>query len=135
MQHWLMKTEPEAFSWQDLIRNKKTLWDGVRNYQARNNMMAMKVGDKVLIYHSVSEKCVVGIATVSKEYFPDATAEDKRWVVVEIVPDKALDNPVYLEQIKNTKELSEIKLIKQSRLSVMPLTQKEYQTILKLGKI
>lgn len=135
MQHWLMKTEPEAFSWQDLLKSKRTLWDGVRNYQARNNMKAMKIGDKVLIYHSVSEKCVVGIAIVSKEYFPDATTDDKRWVVVEIIPYKTLNKPVYLEQIKNNKELSEIKLIKQSRLSVMPLTQKEYNTIIKLSEI
>jgi len=130
-----MKTEPEAFSWQNLQKNKKTLWDGVRNYQARNNMMAMKIGDKVLIYHSVSEKCVVGIATVSKEYFPDATTDDKRWVVVEIIPYKTLNKPVYLEQIKKSKELSEVKLIKQSRLSVMPLTQKEFNAIIKLSEI
>lgn len=135
MQHWLMKTEPEAFSWQDLLKSKRTLWDGVRNYQARNNMKAMKIGDKVLIYHSVSEKCVVGIAIVSKEYFPDATTDDKRWVVVEIIPYKTLNKPVYLEQIKNNKELSEIKLIKQSRLSVMPLTQKEFNAIIKLSEI
>lgn len=133
MNYWLMKTEPETFSWQDLVKQKKTIWDGVRNYQARNNMMAMKKGDKVLIYHSVSDKCVVGIAVVSKEFFPDPTTDDKRWVAVELVPDKPLKKTISLEQIKNTKELAEMKLIKQSRLSVMPVTKAEFNKILSLG--
>lgn len=128
-----MKTEPETFSWQDLAKQKRTLWDGVRNYQARNNMMAMKKGDKVLIYHSVSDKCVVGIAVVSKEFFPDPTTDDKHWVAVELIPDKPLKKTISLEQIKSTKELAEMKLIKQSRLSVMPVTKAEFNKIISLG--
>ncbi|NUM51229.1 MAG: EVE domain-containing protein [Flavobacteriales bacterium] len=133
MNYWLMKTEPETFSWQDLAKQKRTLWDGVRNYQARNNMMAMKKGDKVLIYHSVSDKCVVGIAVVSKEFFPDPTTDDKHWVAVELIPDKPLKKTISLEQIKSTKELAEMKLIKQSRLSVMPVTKAEFNKIISLG--
>lgn len=128
-----MKTEPETFSWQDLVKQKRTIWDGVRNYQARNNMMAMKKGDKVLIYHSVSDKCVVGIAVVNKEFFSDPTTDDKRWVAVELVPDKPLKKTISLEQIKSTKELAKMKLIKQSRLSVMPVSKLEFNKILELG--
>ncbi|MBS4013052.1 MAG: EVE domain-containing protein [Bacteroidetes bacterium] len=135
MNYWLVKSEPNAFSWQQFVADGKTIWDGVRNYQARNNLMEMKKDDLVLFYHSVSEKQVVGIAKVSREHFPDPTIEDKRWVVVEMVPNKELAKPVSLEQIKNEKKLSELALVKQSRLSVMPLTKEQFDLIVGLGKV
>lgn len=132
MKYWLVKQEPEAYSFDDLIKDGKTDWTGVRNFQARNNLRAMKKGDKVLFYHSVSEKAVVGIAQVSREEFTDPT--DEKWVAVEIAPLEKFAKTVSLEQIKNEKMLENIALIKQSRLSVMPLTKKEFDTILKLTK-
>ena len=132
MKYWLVKQEPEKYSFDDLLRDKKTIWDGVRNYQARNNLRDMKKGDKVLFYHSVLEKSVVGIAEVSKENFPDPS--DENWLVVEIKPSEKFANPVTLEQIKAEKTLENIALIKQSRLSVMPLTKKEFDVILKMSK-
>lgn len=131
MKYWLVKQEPEKYSFDDLVKDKKTIWDGVRNYQARNNLRDMKTGDQVLFYHSVSEKSVVGIAEVSKENFADPT--DENWFVVEIKPIEKFANPVTLEQIKGEKTLENIALIKQSRLSVMPLTKKEFEKILKLA--
>lgn len=132
MNFWLVKQEPEAYSFDDLIKDGKTDWTGVRNFQARNNLRAMKKGDKVLFYHSVSEKAVVGIAQVSREEFTDPT--DEKWIAVEIAPLEKFAKAVSLEQIKNEKTLENIALIKQSRLSVMPLTKKEFDTILKLTK-
>lgn len=132
MKYWLVKQEPEKYSFDDLLKDKKTIWDGVRNYQARNNLRDMKTGDRVLFYHSVSEKSVVGIAEVSKENFADPT--DDKWLVVEIKAVEKLANPVTLEQIKTQKTLENIALIKQSRLSVMPLSKAEYNLILKLAK-
>ncbi len=132
MKYWLVKQEPEAYSFDDLIKDGKTDWTGVRNYQARNNLREMKKGDKVLFYHSISEKSVVGIAQVSKEEFTDPT--DEKWIAVEISPIEKLQKPVTLEQIKAEKKLENIALIKQSRLSVMPLTKVEYDAILKLAK-
>lgn len=132
MNYWLVKQEPEKYSFDNLVRDKKTIWDGVRNYQARNNLREMKKGDKVLFYHSVSEKSVVGLAEVSKENFPDPA--DENWLVVEIKPLEKFSKPVTLEQIKNEKTLENIALIKQSRLSVMSLTKKEFETILKLSR-
>lgn len=134
MKHWLVKQEPEAYSWQDLLRDKKTSWDGVRNYQARNNLQAMKKGDQVLVYHSVRPREVVGIAEVTREAFPDATADDPRWIAVELAPVKTLRRPVSLDQIKETPGLEEIALIRQSRLSVMPLKPAEFDRIVKLGR-
>lgn len=131
MKYWLVKQEPEAYSFDDLIKDGSTDWTGVRNYQARNNLRAMKNGDKILFYHSVSEKAVVGIAEVSREEFIDPT--DEKWIAVEIKPIEKLQNPVTLEQIKAEKTLENIALIKQSRLSVMPLTKAEYDAILKLA--
>ncbi len=133
MNYWLVKSEPGTFSWQDLLKDKKTLWDGVRNYQARNNLKAMKLGDLVLMYHSVNEKQVMGICKVTKEHFPDPTSDDDRWVVVELVPVSELNIPVTLEVIKSNPKLSNIPLIKQSRLSVMPLTRDDFDTIVELG--
>jgi predicted RNA-binding protein with PUA-like domain len=130
MNYWLVKQEPEAYSFDDLIKDGKTDWSGVRNYQARNNLRAMKTGDKVLFYHSVSEKSVVGLAEVSRTEFPDPL--DEKWIAVEIKPIEKLAKPVSLEQIKAEKSLENVALIKHSRLSVMPLAKKEFETILKM---
>jgi predicted RNA-binding protein with PUA-like domain len=132
MNYWLVKQEPESYSFDDLIRDGKTDWTGVRNYQARNNLRAMKTGDQVLFYHSVSEKSVVGLAEVSRAEFPDPT--DEKWIAVEIKPLEKLSKPVSLEQIKTDNSLENIPLIKHSRLSVMPLAKTEFETIVKLGK-
>lgn len=132
MNYWLIKQEPEKYSFDDLLKDKKTIWDGVRNYQARNNLQAMKRGDKILFYHSVSEKSVVGLVEVSKENFPDPT--DEKWIAVEIEPVEKFEKPVTLDEIKAEKSLENIALIKQSRLSVMPLTKKEFEIIVKLSK-
>ena len=122
MNYWLVKQEPEKYSFDDLVKDKKTVWDGVRNYQARNNLRDMKTGDQVLFYHSVSEKSVVGLAEVSRENFPDPS--DEKWLAVEIKAVEKFAKPVTLDEIKNEKTLENIALIKQSRLSVMPLTRK-----------
>ena len=131
MNYWLVKQEPEAYSFDNLIKDGATDWTGVRNFQARNNLRAMSLGDKVLFYHSVSEKSVVGLAEVSREEFPDPT--DEKWIAVEIKPLEKLAKPVSLEQIKAEKSLENIPLIKHSRLSVTPLTEMEYETILKIN--
>ena len=131
MNFWLVKQEPEAYSFDDFVKDGKTDWTGVRNYQARNNLRAMKMDDKVLFYHSVSEKSVVGIAEVSREEFTDPT--DEKWIAVEIKPLEKFAKPVTLEQIKNEKSLENLALIKQSRLSVMPLTKKEFEMILEMS--
>lgn len=133
-QYWLVKQEPEAYSWNTLVQDGSTDWTGIRNFQARNNLRAMKKGDLVLFYHSVSEKAVVGIAKVNKEAYPDATAEEGDWSAVDLAPLKSMKEPVSLESIKKDKILSEIPLIKQSRLSVMPLTKGHFDRILKLGR-
>lgn len=132
MKYWLVKQEPEAYSFDDLLKDGATDWTGVRNFQARNNLRDMKKGDRVLFYHSVSEKAVVGLAEVSKQEFADPT--DEKWIAVEIRPVEKYAKPVTLEQIKGQKALENIALIKQSRLSVMPLTKKEFDTIVKLTK-
>lgn len=134
MNYWLMKTEPGAFSWQDLVRDGQACWDGVRNYQARNNMKAMKKGDQVLIYHSVNEKTVTGIATVSKEAYQDPTTPDDRWVAVDVKPLNALKSPISLKEIKNNIALSDIPLVKHSRLSVMPLNEKAFNIIIAMSE-
>ncbi|MBC8283847.1 MAG: EVE domain-containing protein [Nitrospinae bacterium] len=130
---WIIKQEPSKYSWEQFIKDGSTYWDGVRNYQARNNLIAMKKGDLVLFYHSVIGKEIVGIAKVTRESYPDPTTDDERWVVVDLKPIKAFKVPVTLEEIKAQKELSEIALIKQARLSVMTITKKEFQFLLKLG--
>ena len=134
MQYWLVKQEPEKYPWAQFVKDKGTYWDGVRNYQARNNLRAMKEGDLVLYYHSVSEKAVVGIASVTTEAYPDPTAKEGDWSVVDLKPLKAITEPVTLDQIKTDPKLSEIALIKQSRLSVMSLRVAEFKRILMLGK-
>jgi predicted RNA-binding protein with PUA-like domain len=130
---WLVKQEPEAYSWSDFLKDGRTTWSGVRNFQARNNLRAMKKGDPVLFYHSVSEKQVVGIARVEKEHYPDPTAEDGDWSAVDLVPAKALAKPVTLEAIKVDTVLKGIPLVRNSRLSVSPLTEEQFKQVLKLG--
>lgn len=132
-QYWLVKSEPEAYSWDDLVRDKRTAWTGVRNYAARLHLKAMRVGDEVLFYHSVEEKSIVGVARVSKTAFPDTTADEEGWVAVELTPLKPLSKPVTLAQIKAEKSLQEIGLVRQGRLSVMPLKPAEFDRIMKLG--
>ena len=134
MHYWLVKQEPEKYPWAQFVKDKGTYWDGVRNYQARNNLRGMKEGDLVLYYHSVSEKAVVGIASVTTEAYPDPTAKEGDWSVVDLKPLKAITEPVTLDQIKADPKLSEIALIKQSRLSVMSLRVAEFKRILMPGK-
>lgn len=134
-QYWLVKQEPEKYSWADFKRDRTTDWDGVRNYQARNNLQAMRKGDQVLFYASVSDKEVQGVATVQKTAYPDPTTEDERWVAVKLKAGKTFPSPVTLAQIKAESKLANIALIKQSRLSVLPLTKVEFDRILKLGGV
>lgn len=134
MQYWLVKSEPSAYAWADLVRDGRTAWTGVRNYTARNNLRAMRVGDEVFFYHSVEEKSVVGLARVTKTAFPDPTTEEDAWVAVELAPVKALAKPVTLAQIKAETTLRDIALVRQGRLSVMPLKPAEAALIKKLGK-
>lgn len=134
MNYWMVKQEPDSYSWDDFIKDGKTDWTGVRNYQARNNLRDMKVGDKVLFYHSNIGKEVVGIAKVTKAAFPDPTADDDKWVAVELSPVKPLKKPVGLGQMKENLALSELKLIRQSQLSVMPVTKDEFEEILSMAR-
>ncbi|HOY48534.1 MAG TPA: EVE domain-containing protein [Flavobacteriales bacterium] len=133
MNYWLVKSEPVKYAWSKFVKDKNTVWDGVRNYQARNNLQAMKLGDLVLFYHSNEGMNVVGIAKVVKEAYNDPTTDDLRWFVVELAPVEALKKPVSLEQMKSDEKLANIGLIRQSRLSVMPLTNIEFDRILELG--
>lgn len=132
MSYWMVKQEPEAYSFDDFLKDGKTDWTGVRNFQARNNLKAMRKGDEVLFYHSVSEKMVVGLAKVSKESFPDPTDGD--WIAVELKPVEKFKKPLSLSEIKEDTILKETPLIKQSRLSVMPLSKKEFDRFIKLTK-
>jgi len=132
--YWLVKQEPEKYPWEQLLKDKQTLWDGVRNYQARNNLRAMSQGDLVFFYRSVTDPAVQGVCEVVKEHYPDPTAKDGDWSVVDLKAVKTLKRCVSLKEIKAIQSLSEIALIKQSRLSVMPLRKKEYDTILKLSE-
>jgi len=134
-QYWLVKQEPESYSWDDFVKEDGTQWSGIRNFQARNNLRAMKKGDRVFFYHSVSEKRVVGVAVVTREHFPDPTAREGDWSAVELKPFKALQDPVGLEQIKADPELREMPLIRHTRLSTMPLTGAQAKRLLALGGI
>ena len=134
MQYWLVKQEPEDYSWASLERDRRTAWSGVRNFQARNNLRAMKRGDLVFFYHSVSEKQVVGVAKVAREAYPDPTASEGDWSCVDLVPEKPLTKPVGLDVIRGDQQLKEMKLVKQSRLSVLPLTKAQFDRVLKLGE-
>ncbi len=131
--YWLMKSEPDAFSWSDLVRDGSTLWDGVRNYQARNHLRSMRAGDHALLYHSISDKAVVGIMEVRAEAQPDPTALSGDWSVVTVVPLRPLKAPVTLASLKSDPALADLPLIRQNRLSVMPLTPDHYRHILSLG--
>jgi predicted RNA-binding protein with PUA-like domain len=130
---WMVKQEPETYSWDDFVRDGKTDWSGVRNFQARNNLRNMKVGDRVLFYHSGTGKCVVGIAEVAKAAYPDPTANDPQWVAVDLKPVKPLKAEVPLAAIRYNPKLSNLPLIRQSQLSVMPLTKDEFDVIVKMG--
>ena len=134
MNYWLVKSEPNTYSWDDLVKEGTTTWDGVRNYQARNNLKAMKKGDPVLYYHSNIGKEVVGVAKVIKEFYQDPTTDDDRWVVVDIEPVSKFKTPVTLADIKATKSLQKVPLVTHSRLSVMPVAKKDFDTIIKMGK-
>ncbi len=134
MNYWLVKQEPSAYSWDDFVRDGKTLWTGVRNFQARNHLRAMKVKDRVLFYHSVTGKSVVGEAEVFRTAFPDPTATEGDWSCVELKPRKPFRRAVTLDEIKAEPKLREIGLLRQSRLSVMPLTSAEYELITSLGQ-
>ncbi|GAB2983035.1 EVE domain-containing protein [Mucilaginibacter puniceus] len=133
MQHWLVKSEPVKYSWEKFNKDGRTFWDGVRNYQARNNLREMKTGDLVLFYHSNDGKEVVGIAKVVKEAYQDPTTDDKNWVVVDLSPVETLKNPVTLETIKADERLKDVGLVRQGRLSVMALKREEFDRIVELG--
>jgi len=130
--YWLVKSEPDAYSWSDLVKEKKTSWTGVRNFKARNNLRSMRVGDEVLFYHSVTDKAVVGIAKVVRVAYPDRTAKEGDWSTVDLAPVKQLRHPVSLEQIKAAPRLKNISLVRQSRLSVHALASAEFREIVKL---
>lgn len=132
--HWLVKQEPTAYSFDRLVRDGRTTWDGVRNFQARNNLAAMKKGDRVLFYHSVKEQAVVGVCEVVREAYPDPTAKEDGWVAVDVAPVRKLVRPVPLAEIKADEALGDIPLVRQSRLSVMPLTKVAFDRIVTLGK-
>ena len=133
MNYWLLKSEPGTWSWDDQSKVKKEMWDGVRNYQARNNLMKMKKGDLCFFYHSVNEKKIVGIVEVVKEHYPDPTDITNKFVVVDIKAKKKLKNSVSLKEIKSQEQLSHLALIKQSRLSVMPIDKKSWDIINKMA--
>jgi predicted RNA-binding protein with PUA-like domain len=130
---WIVKQEPETYSWDDFVKDGRTDWSGVRNYQARNNLKSMKVGDRVLFYHSGKGKEVVGLAEVVKSAYADPTADDPQWVAVDLKPVKPLATPVPLASIRYDKRLSQLPLIRQSQLSVMSLTKDEFDVILSMG--
>lgn len=133
MNYWLVKSEPESYSWDTFVNDKRTAWTGVRNFQARNNLRAMKRGDLVLFYHSVVGKEIVGIARVEKEAYTDPTAKEGDWSCVDLVPVKAITKPVTLEQIKGDKKLATMQLLRLSRISVTAVTADEFKHLLTLG--
>ena len=134
MNYWLVKQEPESYSFADFQKEGKTDWTGVRNYTARNNLKAMKTGDKVFYYHSGGEKAVVGMAKVTKTFFPDPTADDDAWVAVELEAGKPVKNPVTLAAIKANPKLANMQLVKLSRLSVTPVSKDEFDEIVAMSK-
>jgi len=133
MQYWLVKQEPEDYSWTDFMKDGRTAWSGVRSFAARKNLRAMKKGDFVLFYHSGTGKEVVGIAKVEREFYPDPTAAEGDWSSVDLVPATALRTSVLLETIKKDQALKSMPLVRQARLSVMPVTHDQFQRLLKLG--
>ena len=133
MNYWLIKTEPNTYSWEDLLKDKRTFWDGVRNYQARNNLKEMELGDLCLYYHSVKEKAVVGTAKVVKTFYQDPSTEDDRWVAVDVEAEISLKKSVTLEMVKNEPDLAQMVLVNNSRLSVQPVRKEEFDKIIALG--
>jgi predicted RNA-binding protein with PUA-like domain len=133
MAHWLVKSEPDAYSWQQLVKDKETSWDGVRNYAARLHLRNMKKGDEVFYYHSNEGTDIVGIAKVSKEFYQDPTTDDDRWVSVQLKPVKALKKSVTLTDIKANKKLQNMALVRIGRLSVQPVTDEEWDIVLEMG--
>ena len=133
MNYWLVKSEPETYSWDTFVKEKGAAWTGVRNFQARNNLRAMKKGDLVLFYHSVSDKQAVGLARVNKEAYADPTAKEGDWSCVDLVPGKPLAKPVTLDQIKADKILADMPLLKNSRLSVQPVSRAQFERVLSLA--
>jgi predicted RNA-binding protein with PUA-like domain len=132
--HWLVKSEPSAYSWANLVADGKTAWTGVRNFTARNNLRAMRKGDAVLFYHSVTDKAVVGIAKVVREAFSDPTAKEGDWSAVDLAPEKALVRAVTLDQIKRNSKLKGMALLRLSRLSVQPVTTGQFDEIVRMGQ-
>ena len=130
MKYWLVKSEPYKYSWQMMVKDKTTYWDGVRNYQARNNLKSMKKGDKVLFYHSNEGKEIVGLTKVIKEFYQDPTTDDDKWVVVDLKAVKTLRRAISLKEIKSDNKLKDISLIKQSRLSVMEIKKEHFEYII-----
>jgi predicted RNA-binding protein with PUA-like domain len=135
MAHWLVKSEPSSYSWEQLVKDKQTRWDGIRNYAARNHLKAMKKNDDVLFYHSNEGLDIVGIAKVAKEFYQDPTTDDTNWVAVDLKPLRKLKNPVSLDQIKADPRLSSMALVKIGRLSVQPVTEDEWNVIMELEKL
>ena len=133
MSFWLVKSEPNVYSWDQLVKEKQTSWTGVRNYAARLNLMAMKKGDKVLYYHSNEGTDIVGIASVVKEAYPDSTTDDPRWVAVDIKADKKLAKPVTLEILKKDKRLADMDLVRLGRLSVQKVKEEEWAIVMQLA--
>ncbi len=133
MNHWIVKSEPFKYSWDHFVNEKRAIWDGVRNYQARNNLMAMKIGDPVLFYHSNEGKEVVGLAKVVAEHYPDPTTDDPRWVVVELEPVEKFPKTVTLAYMKTDERLQQLQLVTHSRLSVLPLSPAEFDIIVGLA--
>lgn len=134
MNYWLIKSEPEEYSWEDLVKDGKCVWTGIRNYRARNNLKLMKVGDLALFYHSNTGKEIIGIAKVTKEYFQDPTTKEEAWVTVEFEPVKKMNKPVSLQLAKETSALKDMELVKLSRLSVSSVTNQQFQIILELSE-
>lgn len=134
MNYWLIKTEPNTYSWDDFVKLGRDHWDGVRNFKARNHMKSMKVGDRALFYHSVNEKSVIGIAEVVREYYPDPTTDDHRWYVVDFIPVRKLKRPVTLQEVKADERFSQMVLVRNSRLSVQPVKEEEFGLILALSE-
>jgi predicted RNA-binding protein with PUA-like domain len=133
MSYWLIKSEPEVYSWEQLVKDKKTRWDGIRNYAARLHLRAMKKGDQIFFYHSNKGTDIVGIAAVSKEAYPDPTSPEPTWSAIDVIPVKEFAKPVSLEEIKKVKKLAGMALVRIGRLSVQPVTAEEWNIIMKMG--
>jgi predicted RNA-binding protein with PUA-like domain len=133
MAYWLIKSEPEVYGWDQLVKDKQTRWDGIRNYAARNHLRSMKKGDQIFFYHSNKGTEIVGIATVSREHYQDPSTTETAWLAVDIKPMKKLKTPVSLDQIKKEKKLSQMALVRIGRLSVQPVTEEEWYLVMKMG--